>query len=73
MVIRNHCSRFDIALMAIKGGAKHNETIKTNMRELLEHVRQDMSKAQEYILASGKGQSRHCKINVVDHKLIYNL
>ena len=61
MVIRNRCSRYDIAHMAIKGGAKHNTKIQQKMQELLEQVRQDTAKAQEYILASGKGSLLHCK------------
>ena len=62
MVIRNRCSRYDIAQMAIKGGAKHNKEIQLKMQELLEQVRQDMAEAQEYILASGKGLLSHCKV-----------
>lgn len=55
MVIRNRCSRYDIAQMAIKGGAKHNHKIQLKMKELLERVRQDMAEAQKYISASGQG------------------
>ena len=64
MVIRNRCSRYDIAQMAIQGGAKHNKKIQTKMGELLEHVRQDMAKAQDYILASGKGLLFHCHVKL---------
>ena len=64
MVIRNRCSRYDIAQMAIKGGAKHNKEIQLKMQELLEQVRQDMAEAQEYILASGKGSLSHCRVTL---------
>lgn len=55
MVIRNRCSRYDIAKMAIKGGAKYNKEIRSKMQELLEQVRQDLARTQDYILASGQG------------------
>lgn len=55
MVIRNRCSRFHVAEMAIKGASKWNVQIALDMQALLGRVRHDMAKAQEYILAFGKG------------------
>lgn len=55
MVIRNRCSRYDVALAAIRGGAKANKEIAGEMAKLCGKVEADMSKAQEYILATGKG------------------
>lgn len=66
MVIRNRCSRYDIAQMAIKGGAKHNRKIQAKMQELLDQVQQDMAKAQEYILASGQGLLFLCPFYIAD-------
>lgn len=62
MVIWNRCSRYDIAQMALKGGAKHNKKVQARLEELLGQVRRDMAEAQEYILSTGKGLPSHSKI-----------
>lgn len=53
MVIRNRCSRYNIAQMAIEGGAKHNETIRMAMKDLLQQVIQDMTAAKDYVSLCG--------------------
>lgn len=55
MVIRNYTSRYHVAEAAIIHGAKHSERIRIDLQTLLTRVRHDMSEAQKYIRATGKG------------------
>ncbi len=64
MVIRNHCSRYHVAEMAIKGGAKHNKRIGADMHKLLGQVQHDMAQAQEYIKQFGKGSNPSAQLGV---------
>ncbi len=55
MVIRNRCSRYDVARMALQGGAKYNGKVQAKLEALLGQVGKDMAEAREYILSTGKG------------------
>ncbi len=39
---------------AIKGGAQHNEKVALNMTSVLGEIRHQVSKVQDYIMATGK-------------------
>lgn len=54
MMLRNGVSRFHIMEAAIKGGAKRNEKVALDMMGLLGEIRHQVSKVQEYIMATGK-------------------
>jgi len=56
MVIRNRCSRYDVAKAAIRGAAQWNKAVELNMPQLLARVQHDLKKTGEYILATGKGK-----------------
>jgi xylulose-5-phosphate/fructose-6-phosphate phosphoketolase len=54
MMLRNNVSRYHVIEAAIKGAAKHNLQVALDMTTLLGHVRHQVSKVQEYIMASGR-------------------
>lgn len=54
MMLRNNVSRYDVVEAAIRGGAKHNKKIELEMTTLLGEVRHQVTKAHEYIMATGK-------------------
>lgn len=54
MMLRNGVSRFHVMEAAIKGAAKHNEQVALDMTGLLGEIRHQVSKCQEYIMATGK-------------------
>lgn len=56
MVIRNRCSRYEVAEEAIRGAARWNKAVELNMPQLLARVQHDLKKTSEYILATGKGK-----------------
>lgn len=56
MVIRSRASRYHVAEMAVKAGAKNNEEVKLDMHSLLGQIRHDMVKAQKHIKTFGKGR-----------------
>ena len=54
MMLRNNVSRYDVVEAAIRGGAKHNKKIELDMTTLLGEVKHQVTKAHEYIMATGK-------------------
>ena len=54
MVLRNEVSRYHIMQQAIKGGAKGNSKVALDMISLLGEVRHQITKVQEYIIATGR-------------------
>lgn len=54
MMLRNGVSRFHVMEAAIKGGAQHNEKVALNMTSVLGEIRHQVSKVQDYIMATGK-------------------
>jgi len=57
MVIRNGCSRYDIAEAAITGGSRWNKDVELGMPQLLRGIKDDLKKVKEYIFATGKGKN----------------
>lgn len=56
MVIRNGCSRYDVAEAAIRGGSRWNKGVELCMPQLLKRVKDDLKKVREYVFATGKGK-----------------
>lgn len=54
MMLRNNVSRYHVIEAAIKAGAKSNPKVALDMTGLLGEVRHQVSKVQEYIMATGK-------------------
>lgn len=54
MVIRNRCSRYHVALAAVKGAARHNPAVALDMQELTAQILHDLSKTHQYILKHGE-------------------
>jgi xylulose-5-phosphate/fructose-6-phosphate phosphoketolase len=54
MMLRNEVSRYHIMEHAIRGAAKTNEKVALEMTALLGEIKHQVSKVQEYILATGK-------------------
>lgn len=57
MMLRNCVSRYHIMEAAIRGGAKHNPKVALDMTTLLAETRHQITKVQEHIMATGKGES----------------
>jgi xylulose-5-phosphate/fructose-6-phosphate phosphoketolase len=49
MVIRNRCSRYHVALAAIKGVAAYNSAVAMDLQRLTAHIQHDLKEAQQYI------------------------
>lgn len=56
MMLRNCVSRYHVMEAAIRGGAKHNPEVALDMTTLLAETRHQVTKVQEYIMATGKGE-----------------
>jgi xylulose-5-phosphate/fructose-6-phosphate phosphoketolase len=54
MMLRNNVSRYNVIEAALKGGAKQNPKVALDMTTLLGEIRHQVSKVQEYIIATGK-------------------
>jgi xylulose-5-phosphate/fructose-6-phosphate phosphoketolase len=54
MMLRNEVSRYHVIEQAIKGGAKGNPKVALDMTALLGEVRHQITKVQEYIMATGR-------------------
>jgi len=54
MMLRNGVSRFHVMEAAVKGAAKHNEKVALDMTSVLGEIRHQVSKVQDYIMATGK-------------------
>jgi xylulose-5-phosphate/fructose-6-phosphate phosphoketolase len=54
MMLRNEVSRYHVIERAIKGGARGNPQVALDMTALLGEVRHQVSKAQEYIMSTGR-------------------
>jgi xylulose-5-phosphate/fructose-6-phosphate phosphoketolase len=54
MMLRNEVSRYHVIEQAIKGGARGNPKVALDMTALLGEVRHQVTKVQEYIMATGK-------------------
>jgi xylulose-5-phosphate/fructose-6-phosphate phosphoketolase len=53
MLIRNKCSRYHIAIAAIRGASKRNDRFLTESVGLLAHIKKDISRVQHYIYGNG--------------------
>ena len=58
MMLCNRTSRFDVAIAAIRGGARVNPKVAVEAHELAAYVRHLAQKEKEYILENGKGESQ---------------
>jgi xylulose-5-phosphate/fructose-6-phosphate phosphoketolase len=58
MMLCNKTSRFDVAIAAIRGGARVNPKVAVEAHELAAYVRHLAQKEREYILENGKGESQ---------------
>lgn len=56
MMLRNCVSRYHVMEAAIRGGAKHNPQVALDMTTLLAETRHQITKVQEHIMATGKGE-----------------
>ncbi|KAF9000718.1 phosphoketolase [Cyathus striatus] len=54
MMLCNHTSRFDVAIAAIRGGARHNPKVAVDAHKLCSHIRHVAQKEKDYIYANGK-------------------
>lgn len=54
MMLRNEVSRYHVMQQAIRGGARSNSKVALDMTDLLGDVRHQITKVQEYIMASGR-------------------
>lgn len=54
MMLRNKVSRYHVIEAALKGAAKHKPQVELDMTSLLAVVRHQVSKVQEYIMATGR-------------------
>jgi xylulose-5-phosphate/fructose-6-phosphate phosphoketolase len=54
MMLRNHVSRYHVAAAAIKGASEHNPKVAIDMTTLLAEVKHQITKVQDYIMATGK-------------------
>jgi len=54
MVIRNRCSRYHVALAAIRGAAECNPVIALDLQQVQAHIQHDLAKAQQYIYSHGE-------------------
>ena len=54
MMLRNEVSRYHVMQQAIMGGAKGNSKVALDMTGLLGKVRHQVTKVQEYIMATGR-------------------
>ncbi|KAJ5047483.1 uncharacterized protein L3040_003307 [Drepanopeziza brunnea f. sp. 'multigermtubi'] len=54
MMLRNSVSRFHVMEAAVKAGAKHNPQVALDMTALLGDIRHQVTKVQEYIMATGR-------------------
>jgi len=54
MMLRNNVSRYHIVEAALKAGAKHNPKVALDLTTLLGEVRHQVTKVQDYIMATGK-------------------
>jgi xylulose-5-phosphate/fructose-6-phosphate phosphoketolase len=53
MLIRNNCSRYHVAMAAIRGASKHDPAFAMESIRLLAHVQKDISRIQHYIYSHG--------------------
>jgi xylulose-5-phosphate/fructose-6-phosphate phosphoketolase len=54
MMLRNNVSRYHVIEAAIRGAAKHNRQVALDTTRLLGEVRHQVSKVQDYIMATGR-------------------
>jgi xylulose-5-phosphate/fructose-6-phosphate phosphoketolase len=54
MMIRNRCSRYHVALAAVKGAAAYNPSFALDLQQLSAHIQHDLAKAQQYICRHGE-------------------
>ena len=54
MLLRNNVSRYHIIQAALKGGANFNKKVDLELITLLAEVRHQVTKVQDYIMATGK-------------------
>lgn len=57
MMLCNRTSRFDVAIAAIRGGARVNSKVAVDAHQLSAYVRHLAQKEKAYILENGKGPS----------------
>lgn len=57
MMLCNHTSRYDIAAVAIRGGALHNPRVAVDAHKLESYVKHLAQKEKDYIYENGKGAS----------------
>ena len=55
MMLRNQVSRYHVAQAALKGAAIRNEKVRVDLHKLHTGLLHQISKTQEYIMATGKG------------------
>ncbi|KAH6913199.1 phosphoketolase [Coprinopsis sp. MPI-PUGE-AT-0042] len=55
MMLANHTSRYDVAIAAVRGGAKTNHKVASQAHELCSRFEHMARKDREYIYANGKG------------------
>jgi xylulose-5-phosphate/fructose-6-phosphate phosphoketolase len=56
MLLTNAVSRFDVAVRALRSGAKVNETVSKHLDSALEKVEAEVRKVRDYIRGNGKGE-----------------
>jgi len=50
MMLLNHTSRYDVAINAVKGGARRNSQIQLHLHELVTSIESDIKKTQDFIM-----------------------
>jgi xylulose-5-phosphate/fructose-6-phosphate phosphoketolase len=54
MLMLNHVSRYDVAEYALRGGARHNEKVKSNLSRYLAEITEQAAKVKEFVTREGK-------------------
>lgn len=54
MMILNRCSRYHVALAAVKGAAAHNQGFALELQQIIARIQHDLAKAQQYIYKHGE-------------------
>jgi xylulose-5-phosphate/fructose-6-phosphate phosphoketolase len=57
MVIRNHCSRFHVAEVAVRAVMKENPHLGLDVESLATQIQEDLVNVQEFIMESAEGRS----------------
>jgi xylulose-5-phosphate/fructose-6-phosphate phosphoketolase len=72
MMVRNRCSRFHVALAAIKGAAARNQGFALQLQQITAHIQHDLAKAQQHIYKYGEdSQGTYDKPVFSHHHLSY--